>query len=524
MTIRRRLAISFLVILALFGLNLVIYFWSSQKRIGSVEDLRRAISRQTLVASIDQELRDRQKEVALLGQMSIGSTTGSSDAEIRQFKAHLQNIGKHITELRDLSASEPRAKVEALLSTYAELSRSWSVFYENFGTNQRVAITELAVRADPLSQRVIGRIVPEIQQSEKHLVEQASSNSYNMARLTDRLTIGLFVVTTLIGVGIALGVSRYLRLGLGELERGTDLIGEGDLSHRIRLQSRDELGDLARAFNKMLEQIQVRDAKLNVAMERAEEANRTKSGFLANMSHELRTPLNAILGYCELLIDEMSDAGGADYVPDLQKIHLAAKHLLSLINDILDLSKIEAGKMDIYSETFSVRPLVDEVAAMIQPLVERNRNTLQIHCPGNIGGMRSDTTRVRQVLFNLLSNASKFTEEGRVSLDVSRAGVDGRDWLKFVVRDTGIGMTRDQLERLFQAFSQADSSTTRRYGGTGLGLTISRKLAQMLGGDVTVESEYGKGSTFTLTLPAEAPEKRAEDLSTLPPETAQTPS
>ncbi len=242
--------------------------------------------------------------------------------------------------------------------------------------------------------------------------------------------------------------------------------------------------------------------RLRVARDAAEEADRAKSSFMANMSHELRTPLNAIIGYSEMLQEEAADQGIDGFLPDLQKIHSSAKHLLALINDILDLSKIEAGKMDLYLETFAVCPLVQEVATTLRPLVQKNENTLEVTCPEDVGSMHSDVTRLRQSLFNLLSNATKFTQQGKVTLTVGRRNVQDRDWVVFRVSDTGIGMTPEQVQQLFQAFVQADASTTRKYGGTGLGLVITRKICQMMGGEVYVESEPGKGSTFTIQVPA----------------------
>jgi signal transduction histidine kinase/DNA-binding response OmpR family regulator len=243
------------------------------------------------------------------------------------------------------------------------------------------------------------------------------------------------------------------------------------------------------------------NAELITARDEALEASRTKTAFLANMSHELRTPMNAIIGYSEMLIEEAPDLKPEDFVPDLEKVRAAGKHLLALINDILDLSKIEAGKMTLFMESFSIRSTIDDVIAMIQPLISRNNNTLVVTCPETIGVMVADVVKVRQTLFNLLSNACKFTDGGEIRLDVSTALRDGTEQIVMAVTDSGIGMTQDQLGRLFQAFVQADSSTTRKYGGTGLGLTISRKFCQMMGGDIRVSSQLGEGSTFTIELP-----------------------
>ncbi|HEU4370603.1 MAG TPA: response regulator, partial [Methylomirabilota bacterium] len=237
-----------------------------------------------------------------------------------------------------------------------------------------------------------------------------------------------------------------------------------------------------------------------------EMADRHKSEFLANMSHELRTPLNAIIGYSEMLQEDAADLGAGQFTDDLGKINAAGKHLLELINAVLDLSKIEAGKMELYLESFDVARLVQDIAAVIQPLAAKNANRLDVRCPDAIGVMHADLTKVRQALFNLLSNACKFTERGTVALGVAREAVDGQDWMVFGVSDTGIGMTPEQLAKLFEAFTQADAATTRRFGGTGLGLALSRRLCRMMGGDVTVESEAGRGSTFTIRLPARVAE------------------
>ena len=239
------------------------------------------------------------------------------------------------------------------------------------------------------------------------------------------------------------------------------------------------------------------------AKQAAEDANRSKSIFLANMSHELRTPLNAIIGYSEMLEEETQELGKVTVVRDLQKIQSAGKHLLALINDILDLSKIEAGKMGLHLEKFDVAQMIEEIASTLQPAVAKNSNSLQVVVAQNAGEMRADLTKVRQILLNLLSNSCKFTDHGTISLKVDRSTIDHCDWLRFEVRDTGIGITAEQKENLFREFSQADTSIARKYGGTGLGLAISHRFSQIMRGTITVDSKPGRGSTFTIQLPAE---------------------
>jgi signal transduction histidine kinase len=244
--------------------------------------------------------------------------------------------------------------------------------------------------------------------------------------------------------------------------------------------------------------------RMRVEMAAAEEANRAKNLFIATMSHELRTPLNAIIGFSEMLLEDAEEDGREVAAADLKKIRTAAKHLLTVINDILDYSKIQAGKLELFAETFDTVTVIGDVAEMSRPLAETGGNTLNIVCPVGLGAMHSDVTRLRQCLLNLLSNACKFTEKGTVTLEARRNAEGDGDWLTFSVTDTGIGMTPEQLAKVTaeSPFTQADASTTRKYGGTGLGLTITRRLCQLMGGDVNAASTPGQGTTFTVRLPA----------------------
>jgi signal transduction histidine kinase/DNA-binding response OmpR family regulator len=358
----------------------------------------------------------------------------------------------------------------------------------------------------------------------------------------------IFLAAALLAVAVAYRLQGILTQPITELAQvAAQVQHERDYSRRARRAASGEIGDLIQSFNAMLDTIQSntqeleqarlaaeearekvhqtndqleeanrtlearvveRTQMLAKAVKDAEEASKAKSSFLAKMSHELRTPLNAIIGYSEIMREDAVDNGDTRTADDHDKVLSAARHLLGLINDVLDISKIEAGKMELFLESFEIGKIVNEVISTASPLVAKKGNSLVVECPPDIGSMHADATKLRQMLLNLLSNASKFTEKGAITLRVTRHQAEGEDALEFAVVDTGIGMTPEQLSRLFQAFNQADASTASKYGGTGLGLAISKQFAQMMKGDISVASTPGVGSTFTIRLPANVQAKQ----------------
>jgi signal transduction histidine kinase/DNA-binding response OmpR family regulator len=349
------------------------------------------------------------------------------------------------------------------------------------------------------------------------VVQMDESEVYQLRQLVRERIALLLLATVFLTTILALIVSARLASPIHELTDKVGKVAAGNLDQQVPETSKDEVGQLGRAFNQMVrelkglyanleqrvlvrtEELRAANADLELARDEAEAANRTKSDFLASMSHELRTPLNAIIGYSEFLLEEAEDAGDDEYVPDLQKVQAAGKHLLQLINALLDLSKIEAGKMELYIEECDLNELIGEVVSVSAPLVKKNSNELGVEAEFEPAKASLDVTKTRQILFNLLSNAAKFTEEGTITLRGRRDG----ETVVFEVSDSGIGMTEEQMGKLFEAFVQAESSTASRYGGTGLGLNISRTFARMMGGDITVTSTLGEGSTFTVVLPAQ---------------------
>ena len=462
----------------------------AHERVSWSEQIQHAVARQMHFTAL-----------ALLSQDEVA--IGKILRENNRFNSMLAKLEAVTTAEQQGLIEQIRLSQDDAMSTVADMANA--IRDGKLGASTGLLLKRLERIDDEVTERV-GRLEEAEQTRMTRLRASVDASNARSLVLTAVFSVSAVLLAWLCGFVI----SWSFILPVREAQRFLGQVAAGNVGFDITVPNRDEFGALADSMNHMSHELHRLDlerrhaaAELEHLNEQLAQANRLKSQFLANMSHELRTPLNAIIGVTEMLQEDARDLKREDELEPLERVLRAAKHLLALINDILDLSKIEAGKMDLHIESFAIAPLIDEVAETIGTMAAKNGNRVVVHCAADIGSMRADQMRIRQALLNLVSNANKFTERGTLTIDATRTREDGREWVALAVTDTGIGMTPDQIGKLFQEFVQADPTTTRKYGGTGLGLAISRRFCQMMGGDVTVASEPGRGSTFTIRLPAE---------------------
>ncbi len=501
MSIRTRLTFALLTFIGLFALNLAVFAWTQARQSASVEQLRTSASKQLDAVALAQAVREQNQKTFLLRTLLLSDEhTVLKVEEVGATLARVRDMEGLDARVQQRADATDRSAAYAVSDALHQLIHRWLDFYGRFAAASATGTAVDTPSWEPEYNQLVEQ-VRALLEAEKGAVELAGNAIEGAKVLTDRISYAIFGCSLLVSMILGYSAIYAIGRGVGTLRDGAKRIGGGDLEHRIELKARNELGELAQAFNAMTARLASAVAEAHSAREAADEANRAKSRFLANMSHELRTPLNAIIGYSEMLLEEAEDLGPQQLSGDLQKILGAGRHLLSLINHVLDLSKIEAGKMQLFVETFDLPAVLKDLRATIEPLVAKNGNRLEVTCAPEIGKLSTDQTKLRQTLLNLLSNASKFTKQGRIRLDARHQRIGGRDWVVLSVADTGIGMDKAQLARIFDAFSQAELSTTKQYGGTGLGLAISRQFCHLMGGDIDVASTPGKGTTFRVRLP-----------------------
>jgi len=501
MSLRRQLTLSLVTILVLFAINVGTHFWGSYARNESMAAYRNSVNAAQLSTEIEQLLEDQRQQVLILATLRDNTEDQLEDTELLQAETAIDTINATIKRLGSLSRGVTELDFEQLWESSSTLLENWTTFYRNYNNP---AFNE--DMDDPLPFLEVGQRLQALEARQAFIASQRANIIDRTIELTDRITVIGFFASIFLTAILGYYLVSYTNRSLKRLKKGTERIGSGDLNYRIdNIDDTGELGDLAAAFNDMSDKLRNAIYDVRKARDAADEASATKSIFLANVSHELRTPLNAIIGYSEMLQDELGDTAEVNkqqFQQDLGTIMSSGQQLLSLINDILDLSKIETGKMSLHCEAFNPADIIRQSCDVLSPLLRKSGNELRTDKIKALPEFYSDAAKFRQIMTNLLSNANKFTDRGIIRIVAEEvAGRPG--WVTFTVQDTGIGMSDDQLNKVFDAFIQADSSTSANYGGTGLGLAICKNYSELMGGTIIVRSQPGAGSIFTVTLPTD---------------------
>jgi signal transduction histidine kinase len=507
MSLRRRLTLSLITILLLFAINVGTHLWGSLARSESMIAYRNSVTAAQTSTEIEQLLEDQRKQILVLSTLRDTTADQLDDEELAQAEDAILNIIGKIQTLGTLSGGVTELHYERLWDSSSRLLEGWLEFYRNYNDLDFVMDVE-----DPLPFQEASDRLRDLEQRQAFIAVQREAIIDRTIALTDRITVIGFFASIFLTATLGTFLVRYTNKSLKRLKKGTERFGSGDLNYRIDVEDeKGELGDLAQAFNDMSDKLRNAIYDVRKARDVADEANAAKSIFLANVSHELRTPLNAIIGYSEMLRDELDDEAEVDrgqYQTDLGKIIMSGRQLLTLINDILDLSKIETGKMSLHLETFSPAELLEQSADAIRPLLRDNNNELHMASLDGLPTLYNDPAKFRQIFTNLLSNANKFTRDGIITVR-GKAPKNRPGWVELTVQDTGIGMDAQAQDRVFDAFVQASTSTSANFGGTGLGLAICREYCEMMGGTISLKSELGVGTTFTVSIPSDPESARA---------------
>ncbi len=497
---------SITAIVALFTLTNITYQLSTENRNLRLDNLQNAVAGQLASVTIRQLLENRQKEILVLDALKKSGTEKLSEKEIENGLTELLILTVKIDQLKPYVATT--SSYESLKAGHDILQLQWRQFYLGYNDHQTPKTQEIESEFANTMQLLGDFESLEILAAELQTIELQKT-----VRFTDRITMAIYLFTIILTLGLGYILIRYTNKSLNELNLGTVRIGGGDLNYHIPVNSDDEIGDLTIAFNEMSDKLRNAMAQVQQSKEKADQANRSKTNFLANMSHELRTPLNAIIGYSEMIIEDYREEkklNEQQAVSDLQRILSSGRHLLQLINDVLDLAKIESGNMTVFNETFDSIDIIEELVQTMSAIAKKGNNTLALESSDNIPNLYNDSIKFRQLILNLLSNACKFTENGKITVLVSYN--EKLQQVIYHVTDTGIGMTPSQLNRIFEAFVQADSSTSKKYGGTGLGLSICKQFVELMDGTMDVTSAEGEGTTFTIVLPTKMPQYITHDV------------